>query len=65
MSKEWTKKGYLKKIKLGTYCKKEKRQTKKKMEGVLRAMEECGLQDGDWEDRLRWRLSVERRWHTS
>jgi hypothetical protein len=29
-------------------------------EGVLRAMKECGLQDGQWEDRLRWRLGVER-----
>jgi hypothetical protein len=36
-------------------------------EGVLtvRAMKECGLRDGDWEDRLRWRLGVERRCHTS
>jgi hypothetical protein len=29
-------------------------------EGVLRATEECGVQDGDWKDRLRWRLGVER-----
>jgi hypothetical protein len=28
-------------------------------EGVLRSMEECGLRDEDWEDRLRWRLGVE------
>jgi hypothetical protein len=34
-------------------------------EGILRAMIECGLRDGDWEDRLRWRLGVERRCHTS
>jgi hypothetical protein len=33
-------------------------------EGVVRAMEECGLQDGDWEDILHSRLSVER-CHTS
>jgi hypothetical protein len=24
-------------------------------------MEECVLRDGDWEERLRWRLGVERR----
>jgi hypothetical protein len=28
-------------------------------------MEECGLRDADWEDRLRWRLGVEIRRHTS
>jgi hypothetical protein len=33
-------------------------------ESVLRATEECGLRDGDWESRFRWRLGVERR-HTS
>jgi hypothetical protein len=27
-------------------------------EGVFRAMEECGLRDEDWEDRLRYRLGV-------
>jgi hypothetical protein len=25
-------------------------------EGVLRATKECGLREGDWEDRPRWRL---------
>jgi hypothetical protein len=34
-------------------------------ECVLRAMEECGLRDGGWEDRLRWRLGVERRRRTT
>jgi hypothetical protein len=34
-------------------------------ECVLRAMKECGLRDGDWEDRLCWTLAVERRCHTS
>jgi hypothetical protein len=28
-------------------------------EGILIAMEECGLRDGDWENRLCWRLGVE------
>jgi hypothetical protein len=27
-------------------------------------LKECGLQDGDWEVRLRWRLGVEKRCHT-
>jgi hypothetical protein len=34
-------------------------------EGVLTAMEECSVRDEDWEERLRWRLGVERRCHTS
>jgi hypothetical protein len=34
-------------------------------EGVLTAMEECGLRDGDWEDILRWRLGDEIRSHMS
>jgi hypothetical protein len=34
-------------------------------EGISRAMEECDLRDGDWEDRLHWRLGVKRRCHTS
>jgi hypothetical protein len=33
--------------------------------GVLRPIQECGLRDGDWKDRLRWRFGVERRCHTS
>jgi hypothetical protein len=32
---------------------------------VLRAMEECGLRDGDREDKLRLRLGVKRHCHTS
>jgi hypothetical protein len=39
--------------------KREKPKTRWK-EGVLRAMKECGLRDGEWEERLRWRLSVEK-----
>jgi hypothetical protein len=41
----------------------EKGETKDKMEGILRMMEECALQDGDWEDRLCWRSGVERHCH--
>jgi hypothetical protein len=31
----------------------------------LRAMEEDGLRDGDWEDRLHWRLGCKRSCHVS
>jgi hypothetical protein len=34
-------------------------------EGLLGDVKECGLRDGDWEDRLHWRLVVERRCHAS
>jgi hypothetical protein len=53
MSKERMKKNHLKNFKLDTYWTKSG--TEKKMEkSVLRATEECGPRDGDWEDRLHW-----------
>jgi hypothetical protein len=52
MSREWIKKYYLKKFKLDIYWKKEM-QTKNKIgRRHTQAMEECGLWDVDWEDRL-------------
>jgi hypothetical protein len=40
--------------------KKERRETKKGWkEGVLGAVKECSLGDGDWEEGLSWRLDIE------
>jgi hypothetical protein len=67
MSKEWLKKDYIKKNLNWEPTGRRKRGRPKTRwnEGVLREMEGCDLRDGDWEDRLRWRLGVERRCHTS
>jgi hypothetical protein len=65
ISEEWTKKDYPKGFKIGYLLEERKRETKNKMERRrTQRMEECGLRDGDWEDRLHWRLGVERRYHT-
>jgi hypothetical protein len=54
-------------ISLGRSKREKRRRPKTRgKEDVLRAMEECGLRHGDWEDRLHWRLmGVERRCHAS
>jgi hypothetical protein len=42
--------------------KKKRGRPKTRWKGsVLRAMEECGLREGGWEDRTLWRLGVEKR----
>jgi hypothetical protein len=66
-STEWMKKDYIKKLFnwIPTGRRKRGRPKTTWKEGILRAVEECGLQDGNWVDRLCRRLVVERHCHTS